>query len=65
MLNQVNQEAAGEAIKATPPVVFTAAWLHGLSISDVVALATLAYVLLQIGLLLPKYYKLVRKCRQK
>jgi len=44
-----------EAIKTTPPAIVTLLHAGGMTPSDWVTLLTLAYLALQIGLLLPKY----------
>ena len=46
-------------IKASPAVAGTL-W-SSLTLNEWVAIATLIYVALQIGLLLPKYYKHIKK----
>jgi hypothetical protein len=47
-----------EGAKSAPPVVITAwAWLAGLTINDVLAFATLGYVVLQSVYLLWKWYR--------
>lgn len=49
-------DLAIEAGKAAPPVaVASAHYLFGLSLSDWVAITTLLYLGLQIGLLIPRY----------
>lgn len=49
---------AQESLKASPPVTITVvAWMQGLTLTDVVALATLGYVLLQSAYLLWKWYR--------
>lgn len=50
----LKQETAEAALRATPAV--GGAWYTAMTLNEWVALATLIYVLLQIGLLLPKYY---------
>lgn len=51
-------EIASEGLKASPPIAITAvAWMQGLTLTDVVALATLAYIALQCGYLLWKWYR--------
>lgn len=52
----MRQEVVHEAAKASPPLAVTTwAWLHGLTISDAVGLATLAYIALQSLYLLWKW----------
>lgn len=52
------QDVATEGLKAAPPVAVTGAIVSGMTINDWIAIATLSYLLLQIGLLLPKYWRL-------
>lgn len=40
------------------------ATIYGLTLQDWVAIATLVYVALQVGLLVPKYWRLVRDWRR-
>lgn len=55
-----------EAGKAAPPIAVTSAhYLLGLSLSDWVAIITLIYLALQIGLLVPKYRYQFAQWRQK
>jgi hypothetical protein len=54
----VRQEIAQEVGKAAPPVaVTTLAFMQGLTINEVVALATLAYIALQAAYLLWKWWR--------
>ena len=62
-MHDLQQETVVEAIKSVPPVLFTLAWFKGMTISDVVALVTLVYLLAQIGLLLPRYARWYREWR--
>lgn len=50
-------EYAGAAGKAAPPIAVSTAAIAGLSLQDWVLAATLAYTLLQIALLLRKFFK--------
>lgn len=60
----MKQEIAHEAAKASPPVAVTAwAWMSGLALTDLVALATLAYVVLQTAYLLWRWSREVRRRR--
>ena len=45
------------AVAKTAPAILGAT-LYGLTLQDWVAIATLVYVVLQAGLLMPKYWKL-------
>ena len=61
----MKQDIAQEAAKAAPPVAVTGwAWVHGLTISDAVALATLAYIALQAGYLVWKWVREIRRGRK-
>lgn len=51
-------DLAYEAAKAVPPAGVSAAALAGFSLNDIVMLATLAYIALQAGFLLWKWYRL-------
>ena len=54
----MKQDIAQEAAKAAPPVAVTAwAWVNGLTISDAVGIATLAYIGLQSIYLLWKWFR--------
>lgn len=54
----MKHEIVQESAKATPPVMVTAwAWAHGLTLTDLVALATLAYIALQAGYLIWKWWR--------
>lgn len=57
-------EVATEAFKAAPPVTVSAAYVAGYSINELVAIATLIYVVLQIILLLPRYYREIQRWRR-
>lgn len=57
-------EIAQESLKAAPPVTITAiAWMNGLTLNEVVALATLGYIGLQAGYLLWKWYREWKRSR--
>lgn len=51
------QAASIEAAKSAPPVAVTGAMLAGITLSDWVTILTLAYLALQIGLLVPRYWQ--------
>jgi hypothetical protein len=46
------------AVAKTAPAILGAT-IYGLTLQDWVAIATLVYVALQVGLLLPKYWRLL------
>ena len=48
------------AAKATPPVAVSGAMLFGMTPTEWVTALTVLYLLLQIGLLLPKYWSQIR-----
>lgn len=53
-----------EGLKSSPPVAITAvAWMQGLTLTDVVALATLAYIVLQCGYLIWRWWREYKKGR--
>lgn len=54
-----------EAAKSAPPAIVTAMHLGGLSLADWVAILTMLYLALQIGLLLPRYLEKLRNWQQK
>ena len=59
---KMKTEVTQEAWKAAPPVAVTGwAWVHGLTLSDAVAIATLAYIGLQAVYLLWKWIKEIRR----
>ena len=58
MLNEVKQETVVAGAKVTP-AIGGATW-YGFTLNEWVGLATLLYVVLQIGLLIPKYVKLFK-----
>jgi Phage holin T7 family, holin superfamily II len=47
------------AIAKTAPSILGAT-LYGLTLQDWVAIVTIAYVILQAGLLVPKYWRMIR-----
>lgn len=58
----VKQEIVQEAVKAVPPVTVTGvAWVQGLTISDLVGYATLAYIVLQAAYLLWRWVRQIRR----
>jgi hypothetical protein len=61
----MRQEIAQEAVKATPPVaVAGSAWFLGLTLNDIVLLATLAYIGLQAGYLVWKWFREIKRGRK-
>lgn len=53
--------ALTEAAKATPPVTVAGLTVAGLDIPQIIQIATLVYLAMQIGLLLPTYYRAFKK----
>jgi hypothetical protein len=53
-------DIANEAIRATPPVTVAGLTVAGVTLNDVVLIATLVYVVLQIGFVCHKWYRLYR-----
>lgn len=55
-------EVIQESLKASPPVTITAwAWMNGLTLNEVVALATLAYIALQAAYLIFRWIREIRR----
>lgn len=55
-LTRVNTDIASEAAKAAPPaVITTVAAVGGLSLNNIIGIATLTYIVLQAGYLLWKW----------
>lgn len=53
---------AVEGMKSAPPVSITAvAWMNGLTLNEIVAIATLFYIGLQMGYLVWKWFREWRK----
>ena len=56
---------AQESLKAAPPVAVTSwAWMSGLTLTDLVALATLSYIGLQAIYLLWKWWREIKRGRK-
>jgi hypothetical protein len=54
-----HETITGAAIKVTPAI--SGAWYSTMTLNEWVALATLIYIVLQAGLLIPKYISLFRE----
>ena len=66
MQQEVLDQTLTEALKSAPPVAITgAAWIGGLTINELVGIVTLVYLAAQIGLLVPKYWRLYAGWRGK
>ena len=63
MIGEIRQETAVAGAKIIP-AVGGATW-YGFTLNEWVGIATLLYVVLQIGLLIPKYIKLIKGWRNK
>lgn len=50
------QDVTIEGLKATPPVIVSGAMLFGMTPTEWVTALTVLYLLLQIGLLIPRYW---------
>lgn len=57
--------AITEAVKAAPPVVVSGSMLFGMTPAEWVTALTVLYLILQIGLLLPKYISHLKNIRNK
>ena len=57
---QTKSELAAETLKAAPPTAVAGLTLMGVSLNDVVLIATLVYLSVQIGFLVYKWVKLHR-----
>lgn len=61
----MKQEVAQESLKSAPPLAVTlATTMGGLTINEIVALATLAYIGLQAAYLLWKWWKEYRASKR-
>ncbi|WP_322528562.1 hypothetical protein R5R73_01370 [Salinicola sp. LHM] len=54
-----------EAVKSTPPAIVSLLHAGGMTPSDWITVLTLAYLALQIGLLVPKYVERFREWRER
>lgn len=57
----MKSDIVSEGLKAAPPVAVTVAWFQGLTLNELVALATLAYIGLQTLYLLWKWYREIKR----
>lgn len=55
------QDVAVEATKAAPPIIVSGAMLFGMTPAEWVTALTVLYLLLQIGLLVPRYWAQFRE----
>ncbi|WP_432473741.1 hypothetical protein [Amphritea sp. HPY] len=58
MSNEV--EAAAGLAKAAPPLAVTGMTIYGIELSDIVLIVTLVYTVLQVILLIPRYWQLIK-----
>lgn len=54
------QDVTLEAMKAAPPVIVSGAMLFGMTPAEWITALTVLYLLLQIGLLIPRYWSQFR-----
>ncbi|MDP9518804.1 hypothetical protein [Pseudomonas protegens] len=54
------QDVTIESLKAAPPVIVSGAMLFGMTPTEWVTALTVLYLLLQIGLLIPRYWSQFR-----
>lgn len=59
MTIQTRAEVITETIKAAPPVAVAGLSVAGVSLSDIVLIATLVYIALQIGYLVHRWARLL------
>lgn len=62
-MRETGQETALAGVKITPAILGT--MYYGFTLEQWVAILTICYVLLQIGLLIPKYYQIFKKLFKK
>lgn len=55
---QNKSDLAAEAVKAAPPITVTGATLAGVPVNELVLWATLAYLVLQMGFLVYKWWRI-------
>ena len=55
------QDIAVEAAKAAPPIIVSGVMLFGMTPAEWVASLTVLYLVLQIGLLVPRYWTQLRE----
>jgi len=61
---KLNSEIASEAAKAAPPAMITTiAAVGGLSLNNIIGIATLVYIVLQAGYLIWKWRRDIRRER--
>lgn len=58
---QQRSEVAAEALKAAPAVAVAGPALLGMNINDLLAVLTIFYVVLQIGYLLHRWWRMSRR----
>lgn len=54
----MKSDVSAEALKATPPLAVSGAVLGGVHVHELIAWATLAYIVVQIGFLLFRWWRL-------
>lgn len=59
MTMHARAEVVAETLKAAPPVAVAGLTVAGVSVSDIVLIATLLYIVLQIGYLVHRWARLL------
>lgn len=54
-------EVAGGVAKAAPPVAVSGLTIYGVELSEIVLVATLVYTVVQLVLVLPRFWALISK----
>ena len=54
-------EVASGAAKAAPPVAVSGLTIYGVELSDIVLIATLIYTVIQLFLVMPRFWALITK----
>jgi len=57
-MTSTKHEIAAEAVKAAPPITVAGATVAGVSLNELILWATLLYLVLQIGFLLYRWWRL-------
>jgi hypothetical protein len=57
--------SSGEVIKAAPPIAVTGLTIYGVDLGEIVLIATLIYTLIQIWLLLPRFWQSLKSVWRK
>lgn len=57
-MSTTKHEIAAEAVKAAPPITVAGATVAGVPVNDLILWATLLYLVLQIGFLVYRWWRL-------